>query len=273
MTDASTAISRRTLVWEDRTAWPMFVLSIAFFTAWMWLVSDATLAPAWQAALVATVVVTWVVFIGDFAVRLVFSGHPATFLRERWFELVSLVVPYLRPFVILTFIWRVPWFGTTSSRQRIRVIISVSLFTFLFVFAASSLVWLVERNAPDANIVNLGDAIWWGFTTIATVGYGDYVPVTVAGRVIAVGLMMGGLVVLGATSATVISALTEQMQRAGERRAREGELAHQAALAAESAEHPRRRPRWHAPGAGAHGPVQGRDATATTADGDTATDT
>lgn len=229
MTQASTTISRRTLLWEDRTAWPMFVLSIAFFVSWVWLLSDARLSPAWQVTLRATVVVTWAAFIGDYVVRVALSGRPARFLRERWFEGVSLVVPYLRPFVIIAYIWRVPWFSTTSGRQRIRIVISVSLFTFLFVFTASALVWLVERTDPHANILSVGDAIWWGFATVATVGYGDYVPVTVPGRVIAVGLMMGGLVVLGATSATVISALTDQMHRVTERRVQEHELAHRSA--------------------------------------------
>ena len=225
MTDAPAAISRRTLEWEDRTAWPMFVLSIAFFVAWVWLLSDIDLTPGWRAVLTTTIAVAWIVFIGDFVVRLLLSGHRTAFLRERWFELVSLVVPYLRPYVIIAYIWRVPWFSGTPARQRIRLMISVTLFTFLFVLTASSLVWLVERDAPGANIVSIGDAIWWGFTTIATVGYGDYVPITVAGRVIAVGLMMGGFVVLGITSATVISALTDQMQRVGQRRAYERELA------------------------------------------------
>lgn len=40
-------------------------------------------------------------------------------------------------------------------------------------------------------------------------------------RTIAVGLMMGGLVVLGVTSATVISALTDQIHRTAQRQARE----------------------------------------------------
>ena len=228
MTDAATPISPRTLAWEERTAWPMFLLSIVFFTAWVWLLADVGLTATWRAALTATVAACWGAFIVDFVVRVLLSGHRAVYVRERWFELVSLVVAYLRPFVIIAYIWRVPWFSTTPGRQRLRLVISVSLFTVLFVLTASSLVWLVERNAPGANLVSIGDAIWWGFTTNATVGFGAYVPNTVPGRTIAVALMMGGFVVLGVTSATIISALTDQMQRVGKRRERELELARRA---------------------------------------------
>lgn len=210
-------LSPRVLRWEDRTAWPMFALSLLFFAGWVWSLADTKLDDRQQSLLLGAIGVLWAVFIADFLVRLSICGSPREFFRTRWFEAVSLVIVYLRPFVILAYLWRLPWFRIRPSRQRVRLVILVSLFTLLFVFTASTLVWLAERQDAHANIVDLGDAIWWGFSTLATVGYGDYVPVTPLGRTIAVGLMMGGLVVLGVTSATVISALTDQMQRVGQR--------------------------------------------------------
>ena len=58
------------------------------------------------------------------------------------------------------------------------------------------------------------------FCTIATVGYGDFTPVTTFGRVLAVGLMLSGIGVIGVTSAAFISALTERVHRAGAGRGR-----------------------------------------------------
>ncbi len=70
---------------------------------------------------------------------------------------------------------------------------------------ASLSVYDAERGAPDASIVTYGDAVWWGFTTITTVGYGDAYPVTGEGRLVAVLLMLGGIALLGVVTAAVAS--------------------------------------------------------------------
>jgi voltage-gated potassium channel len=45
-----------------------------------------------------------------------------------------------------------------------------------------------EEYAPGANITTAGDALWWGYVTATTVGYGDQYPVTTGGRI--TGLIM-----------------------------------------------------------------------------------
>jgi len=50
---------------------------------------------------------------------------------------------------------------------------------------------------PESNIKTAGDAIWWAFVTITTVGYGDRFPVTSAGRIIAAFLMITGVALFG----------------------------------------------------------------------------
>ncbi len=56
-------------------------------------------------------------------------------------------------------------------------------------------IWVLrfENNNPDANIKTGGDALWWAFVTITTVGYGDRYPTTTGGRLIGVALMVCGV--------------------------------------------------------------------------------
>lgn len=194
------------------TAWPVFVLSLAFFVASVWLLSGVT-EPAVTAVLLQIALWSYLSFLADFLTRFILAKHErALFLRRNWFEAASLLVPILRPFVIVVYVWRLPLFLRSTGAMRVRFLITTVMFMLLFVYSAASMVWLVERGAPNANIVNLGDAIWWGFSTIATVGYGDYTPITIPGRVIAVGLMLGGIAIVGITSAMIISLLGEQLK-------------------------------------------------------------
>jgi voltage-gated potassium channel len=69
-----------------------------------------------------------------------------------------------------------------------------------------------EQHAGEANITGYGDALWWSATTVTTVGYGDRYPVTTEGRLIAVGLMLVGIALVGAITASVAAWMVAQVQ-------------------------------------------------------------
>ncbi|NKQ51783.1 two pore domain potassium channel family protein [Amycolatopsis sp. K13G38] len=71
------------------------------------------------------------------------------------------------------------------------------------VLGGGTVVWLVERNLPAANIHSWGDSVWWALTTMTTVGYGDHVPTTVLGKLVGGAVMVAGVAIIGAVAATV----------------------------------------------------------------------
>ena len=70
--------------------------------------------------------------------------------------------------------------------------IPIILVVLIVIFGGIGM-YLAEYKHPGSNITTLGDAFWWAIETITTVGYGDYIPVTLVGRVIAVIVMFAGI--------------------------------------------------------------------------------
>lgn len=71
------------------------------------------------------------------------------------------------------------------------------------VFILGLLMAPVERGAMGARIKNGGDGLWFAITTVTGVGYGDMVPVTTLGRVVASLLEVFGVVLFGSVMAFV----------------------------------------------------------------------
>ena len=197
--------------WERATGWPAIVASFAFLIAYSWSVLDEHQTPVVQATLTVILLLVWAFFLVDYVVRLVLSVRKLTFVRRNPIDLLSVFVPIIRPFRLLTALRRIPALGGRSAshlRRRVLVIAGASVVLFLYVISLTE--FRVERDAHGATIVSFGDAVWWACVTMSTVGYGDFYPVTILGRLLAVVLMIGGIAIVGIASATIISYLTER---------------------------------------------------------------
>ena len=153
----------------------------------------------------------------DYVVNLVLAEH-----RWKWFwrhllDLLIVVLPMLRPLRLLRLVTLLAILNRTAgSAFRGRVVVYVAGASALLVFVASLAVLDTERDAVGSSIRTFGDALWWAFVTITTVGYGDFAPVTAEGRFIAVGLMLGGIALLGVVTATIASWIVEQVAQRDE---------------------------------------------------------
>jgi voltage-gated potassium channel len=207
------------VAYERWTTLPMIFLSLIFLLAYAVLIlDDLRFSNVATIVLAYLLVGTWVAFIVDYFVRLGLARNRRLFVRRNILDMTSMVIPFMRPFLLLVYLRRLRWFrGRTGSSLRARVLAYAGSAVLMFIFVISLAVFAAERHAPGASITSYGDAVWWAMETISTVGYGDMVPVTVPGRIYAVALMLGGMVIVGATTATVISYLNEKVQTAHKR--------------------------------------------------------
>ena len=60
----------------------------------------------------------------------------------------------------------------------------------------SLVIFYVESSHPDSQINTMLDAVWWTVATVTTVGYGDIVPVTDTGKIVAIFFMFFGIATL-----------------------------------------------------------------------------
>ena len=82
---------------------------------------------------------------------------------------------------------------------------------------------LLMTALDHKNFTSVGQGLWWAVQTVTTVGYGDIVPSTLAGRLVAAVVMLGGLAFLAVITAAVTSAFVAKATE--ERRKRVGAAA------------------------------------------------
>jgi len=197
--------------WENLAEWPLAACAAVF------LVLFSVKVLAQPQGMNRTIVhgmlfVLYLPFLVDYFARLILAEH-----RVRWFfrhlvGLLVVVVPLMGPLLLLRLVALVGALQrAVGDAIRGRVAVYTGFSAVLLVYAASLAVLQVERSAPGAKITNFGDAVWWAITTITTVGYGDLYPVTAAGRIVAAMLMVGGISVVGAITATIASWIVQRV--------------------------------------------------------------
>ncbi|WP_369197237.1 potassium channel family protein [Streptomyces djakartensis] len=192
------------LRWEQHTQRPLFALALAFAVAYAVPIVRPDADRGVVQACAAVEWVVWAAFVLDYVVRLALAPHRPSFIRTHWLDLAAVVLPLLQPLRLLRLVSTLLLVG-----QRARMASQIRLTTYVagavvgLLMFGSLAVLSVERDAPNGNIRTLGDAVWWSFTTMTTVGYGDHAPTTGLGRVLAVGLMLSGIALLGVVTANI----------------------------------------------------------------------
>ena len=170
------------------------------------------------------------VFGWDFAKRLRKSESKREFWWRSWYETLAMV-----PAIALDLLAGLPVLSTGLRALRLVRFVRVALVatrlgrTFSvadrfvarsqllylviivagIVVAAAFSVLAIESGSPESQMDGISDALWWALSTVTTVGYGDIVPNTPAGRIVGMLLMVVGIGVMAALISQVSATIVE----------------------------------------------------------------
>ncbi len=164
-------------------------------------------------------------FLADFVLNLVRRKDRLAYLRWGWIDLLSSIpvanslrwgrlVYVVRMALILRGAKSVQKVATAVFHDRKTGTLSTAGLALIAVLLTGAVVALhFERDDPQATIRSGDDALWWAAVTITTVGYGDYVPVTMGGRFAGALLMTSGVGLFAVFSGYLASWLVEGTPR------------------------------------------------------------
>ena len=97
--------------------------------------------------------------------------------------------------------------------REARSLASVACLFVIILFLAAAALFALERAGQPAEFGSLRQSLWWAIVTLTTVGYGDIVPKTDAGRLIAGSVMIFGLCVFGLWTGIIATAFAAEAKR------------------------------------------------------------
>jgi len=138
------------------------------------------------------------------------------FIQWGWIDLLSCIpsIDYLRAgraarivrvFRVLRAIRSARIIASFILQRRAQGAMLAATLTGMLLILLASIGILHLEDVPEANIKSAEDALWWTMETITTVGYGDKYPVTSEGRLLASGLMLAGVALIGIYTGYVAS--------------------------------------------------------------------
>jgi voltage-gated potassium channel len=190
--------------WDKFTGVPLLVLSLVFLYLYAAPIIDPNLDTQIVELFEILQTFIWVIFVIDFVGRFLLAPNKKFFLRNNIIELLAVILPMLRPLRALRLL-SVVTIGLRRFGGKLRNRVTIYVFgtAFMVWFLAGLAVTEAERGAEGSNIENVSHGWWWAFITLATVGYGDRVPVTAEGQWVAVFIVLTGIAVLGTISAVL----------------------------------------------------------------------
>jgi voltage-gated potassium channel len=185
--------------WVASTRWPLLAAAVA--TIPLTVVRQlADPAASIDAALEIAIRLIQLTLALDLIARVRLSGRRWRYLGQHKLDAVTVLFPPLRVVRELAVLQGV---FVRPGLQRFVTFATVSI------VVGAGVVYAAERGRSGATIDSFGDALWWAAATSTTVGYGDRVPVTLEGRVVAFALMVLGITLFAVLTAHIAAHFVE----------------------------------------------------------------
>ena len=162
-------------------------------------------------------------FLFDFAYRILTTSAKSTYFFKKWgwADLLA-CLPMFRIFRLIRIVRAARLMRTFGPKNMLNEVINnragsalyITIFSIV-VLAEFAAIFVLKAEAlnPNANLTTGGDAVWWVFVTITTVGYGDKFPTTAAGRTLGVIVMFCGIALIGVLTSFLASFFVAQPKK------------------------------------------------------------
>jgi voltage-gated potassium channel len=197
---------------RHEVAWELGMAALAVLYVLVGFLSDEPGASSVYADI--DVVLTFL-FVAEFASRITAARNRRAYLRGHLIDLVALipvargirVARLLRLLRLVRAFAGVFRFVSGLQRMASHRGLAWLVVAWLGVMVICSIGLYIAENGVNAAIETPLDALWWGVVTLTTVGYGDVVPKTAEGKIAATALMLLGIGLFSAITATFASYL------------------------------------------------------------------
>ncbi len=181
-----------------RVAWQITILILSIVSL-MLLVYLALVEITPEVAKIINIADNFICYIFLFDCYLSWKKKRNTFWRWGWIDILGALpaleiarpLRLLRVLRIMRIFKSVKYLTELKKAKVMSTLVLSGTFAFLAYWVGVITVLAVEQET--GNIQTVEDSLWWGITTITTVGYGDYYPVTTTGRIVATILMFFGI--------------------------------------------------------------------------------